>query len=233
MSAHVRKQVLLLVRALNPVPRGRASAAGLVAVALLGGAAAPAAAIPAVALNEILADPARDWNGDATVDAVDDEWIEIVNTGAVPVDLTGLRIGDLDRAWGYGFSGSLAVEGRLVVYGSDAKAWQQANGVGAFGLRLANAGDTVVLWQVTATDTTLVDRYTYADHEADDDRSSGRRPDGAPTWELFDALNPYSGGALPQGNGCAPTPAASNHCTTAVEDATWGEIKARHHPAGE
>jgi hypothetical protein len=91
----------------------------------------------------------------------------------------------------------------------------------------------VVLWQVTATDTVLVDQVTYADHEADDDRSSGRRPDGGPTWELFDALNPYSGGALPQGNGCAPTPGASNHCTTAVEEATWGEIKARHNPERE
>ncbi len=203
------------------------------AAALLLGAAAlavvgPAAATPTVALNEMLADPARDWNGDALIDAVDDEWVEIVNTGAAPVDLTGLRIGDLDRAWAYGFTGTLAVEGRIVVYGSTSKTWQQANGVGAFGLRLANSGDTVVLWQVTATDTVLVDQHTYADHEADDDRSSGRRPDGGPIWELFDALNPYSGGAVPQGNGCAPTPAGSNHCTTAVEDATWGEIKVRH-----
>lgn len=205
----------------------------LCGAAVLAAAAGPARATPTVALNEVLADPARDWNGDLTIDAVDDEWVEIVNTGAVPVDLSGLRIGDLDRAWGYGFSGTLAVEGRVIVYGSDSKAWQQANGAGAFGLRLANTGDTVVLWQVTATDTVLVDRVTYADHEADDDRSSGRRPDGGPTWELFDALNPYTGGALPQGNGCAPTPGASNHCTTAVEDATWGEIKARHNPGRE
>jgi len=205
----------------------------VLAAAIHGATAGLVHADPTVALNEMLADPARDWNGDALVDAVDDEWVEIVNTGAVPVDLTGLRLGDLDRAWAYGFTGTLAVEGRLVVYGSDSKAWQQANGAGAFGLRLANAGDTVVLWQVTATDTVLVDQHTYADHEADDDRSSGRRPDGGPIWELFDALNPYSGGAVPQGNGCAPTPAASNHCTTAVEDATWGEIKMRHRPERE
>jgi hypothetical protein len=184
---------------------------------------------PQVVLNELLADPARDWNGDLTVDATEDEWVEIVNVGNVPADLTGLRIGDLDRAWAYGFTGMLPVEGRIVVFGSDAKDWQQANGVGAFGLRFANTGDTVALWMVTATDTVLIDQYTYADHEADDDRSSGRRPDGGATWELFDALNPYSGGAVPQGNGCPPTPGNSNHCATAVEDVTWGRVKARHH----
>ncbi len=188
---------------------------------------------PAVLLNEVLADPARDWDGDTVVDAAEDEWVEIVNAGNVPADLTGVRIGDLDRAWAYGFSGILPVEGRLVVYGSDAKAWQQANGVGAFGLRLANTGDTVVLWHVTATDTMLLDQYTYVDHEADDDRSSGRRPDAGSTWELFDALNPYTGGAVPAGNGCAPTPGGSNHCTTPVEDATWGQIKIRHSAGGE
>jgi hypothetical protein len=189
--------------------------------------AQPARANPAVALNEMLADPARDWDGDQAVNAADDEWVEIVNTGAVPADLTGLMLGDPDRVWAYGFSGSLPVEGKIVVFGSASKAWQAANGHSAFGLRLANTGDTVVLWLVTATDTTVVDQFTFLDHEAEDDRSSGRRPDGGQTWELFDGLNPYSGSTPPPGNGCVPSPGLPNNCATPVEPSTWGQIKAR------
>jgi hypothetical protein len=189
--------------------------------------ARPAWCNPEVALNEVLADPARDWDGDQTIDATDDEWVEIVNTGAVPADLTGLRLGDLDRAWAYEFNGTLAIGGRIVVFGSASQAWQVANGEPAFGHRLANVGDTVVLWHVTATDTVVVDQVTFVDHEAEDDRSSGRRPDGGATWELFDLLNPYTGTTPPFGNGCAPTPGESNACLTPVDETTWGQIKAR------
>jgi hypothetical protein len=189
--------------------------------------AVPGLCEPLVAINEVLADPARDWDGDQEINATNDEWVEIVNTGDVPADLTNLRLGDADRSWAYGFTGALPVEGRMVIYGSTSKAWQQENGVAAFGLRLANTGDIVVLWRLSAADTVVIDQYTYADHEADDDRSSGRRPDGGLVWELYDGLNPYTGSTLPLGNGCAPTPGQSNGCITPVEEATWGQIKAQ------
>jgi len=203
--------------------------AGFVAVT---SGARPARGNPEVALNEMLADPARDWDGDLAVNAADDEWVEIVNTGAVPADLTGLRLGDPDRVWAYGFTGTLPVEGKVVVYGSASKAWQSANGHSAFGLRLSNTGATVVLWHVTDTDTTIIDQFTFLDHEAEDDRSSGRRPDGGTTWELFDALHPYTGSTPPAGNGCAPSPGLPNNCATPVEPSTWGQIKARHADEG-
>jgi hypothetical protein len=203
------------------------AARGLIVALLVMAAAHPALGNPSVALNEVLADPARDWDGDQAVNAANDEWVEIVNTGATPADLTGLRLGDTDKVWAYGFTGTLPVEGKVVVYGSTSKAWQTANGLSAFGLRLSNTGDTIVLWHVTATDTTMIDQYTFVDHEAEDDRSSGRRPDGGSTWELFDALNPYTGGAPPAGNGCAPSPGLPNNCLTPVEQTTWGQIKAR------
>jgi hypothetical protein len=216
----------LLPHLLHRSPLAAAIAAA-VALGGLAGVPRPAASNPLVALNEVLADPARDWDGDLEVNATNDEWIEIVNTGAVPADLSELRLGDIDRVWAYGFSGTLPVEGHIVVYGSASKAWQVANGFSAFGLRLSNTGDTVVLWQVTATDTTIIDQYTFVDHEAEDDRSSGRRPSGGATWELFDALTPYSGDTPPLGNGCAPSPGLPNNCATPVEEATWGQIKAR------
>ena len=177
-------------------------------------------------VNEILGDPAIDWDGDGEVSASNDEWVEIYNAGTMAANLDEYRLGDVDQGWMFGFTGSLAPGGRVVVYGSDSKVWQAANGVGAFGLRLSNTGDTVVLWHLTPPDATAVDSYTYASHEADDDRSTGRRPDGAPTIEVFDFFNPYNGTTLPLGNGCAPTPDLSNNCVTPVEPSTWGSIKA-------
>ncbi|MGD8394887.1 MAG: lamin tail domain-containing protein [Candidatus Eiseniibacteriota bacterium] len=179
-------------------------------------------------LNEVLADPARDWDGDGEISSTNDEWVEVYNRGPDTVVLDGYRIGDLDRSWAYGFSGSLQAEQRVVVYGSTSKAWQVAHGEGAYGLRLSNMGDTVALWHIAGADTVLVDTVAYENHEADDDRSSGRRPDGAELWELFDGLNAYNGTTPPPGNGCIPTPDATNNCVTPVEEATWGAVKAQH-----
>ena len=217
------------------VGRSRMRAVALVLSLLIGiGVVAgpqPAIANPLVALNEVLADPARDWDGDTTINSANDEWVEIVNVGAVPADLSGLRLGDQERVWAYGFTGSLPVGGKVTIYGSTSKAWQTANGLSAFGLRLSNTGDTIVLWQLAAADTTILDQFTFLDHEAEDDRSSGRRPDGGATWELFDALNPYTGNELPAGNGCAPSPGLPNNCATPVAPSTWGRIKALHREA--
>ena len=63
-----------------------------------------------VRLNEILADPATDWNGDGGVDSKLDEWVEIVNTGASPVDLSRFRISDASAGESFRFalSGTIA-----------------------------------------------------------------------------------------------------------------------------
>jgi hypothetical protein len=44
------------------------------------------ASVAQIRLNEILADPGTDWNGDGTVDSKLDEWVEIVNTSVSQVD---------------------------------------------------------------------------------------------------------------------------------------------------
>ena len=69
------------------------------------------------------------------------------------------------------------------------------------------------------------DCYSYTDHEADDDRSSGRGPDGGPNWILLDGFNPWTGTALPKGSGCYPTPGAHLTCATPVEPVTWSRVK--------
>jgi hypothetical protein len=180
-----------------------------------------------VRINELLADPGRDWNGDAALSSRDDEWVEIVNVGPGPVALDNLRLSDggTTRALRYGFSGTLAPGGVLVVYGNQSVAWEAANGTGSAGLSLNNTGDDVRLWSIVGTDTLLVDSYTYAAFEVLDDRAPGRAPDGADTWALFDALNPYSGTTPPLGTGCNPTPGGPNGCPTPVAAATWSAVK--------
>jgi hypothetical protein len=198
--------------------KGFSAAAALAALLVGHGSAAGA-----VLLNEILADPARDWNGDSVISSRDDEWVEIVNTSGAPMDLAGYRLSSPDTTWRYEFSGTLAPRSVRVVYGSESYAWEQANGEPAFGLRLSNTGGEILLWCLDG-DSTIVDRFTWKDHEAEDDRSSGRLPDGGP-WALFDGLFPYTGATEPVGTGCAPSPGALTTCAVGALGVSWGRVK--------
>lgn len=187
--------------------------------------APPLAHAQGVRLNEILAGPARDWDGSGAFSSRDDEWIEIANAGTAVADLSGFFVTDGDTLPRYAFSGALAPGAVLLVTGKMSYDWERANGHPAFGLSLGNSGDTVLLWQVSGADTALVDTYTYRSHEAAADRACGRAIDMA-AWQLFDALNPYTGTLLPQGNLCAPTPGALNTCTsTPARPTSWGRVK--------
>jgi len=176
-------------------------------------------------LNEILAGPARDWDGSGAVSTRDDEWIEIVNSGGSPVDLAGYLLTDGDRLPRYGFSGTLNPGAVRVVFGKDAVDWERATSNPVFGLSLGNTGDSAMLWQVVGPDTVLIDSYTYLSHEAAADRAVGRMPDGGP-WGLEDALDPYTGSTPPIGTGCVPSPGAPNLCgVTPAQKVSWGRLK--------
>ncbi len=179
----------------------------------------------AILLNEILADPARDWNLDGAVSSRDDEWVEIINTGPDPVNLAGYRLAGPDTVWRYAFSGVLNPGQVQCVYGSASYAWETANGYPAFGLRLSNTGGEIILFRLDPVPV-AVDCRAYTDHEADDDRSVGRGPDGGPNWLLLDGLNPYTGSAEPAGSGCNPSPGALMSCPTPVDATTWSQVKA-------
>ena len=177
-------------------------------------------------LNEIMAGPARDWDGSGAFSSRDDEWIELLNTAPSPLDLSTYLITDGDSIPRLALGGMLAAGGRLVVYGKNSWDWERATGHPAFGFSLSNSGDSVLLWQVVAAETLLVDRYTYRSHEAAADRAIGRLPEGGGGWALFDGLNPYTGATPPPGNGCNPTPGVENLCGgTPVRAATWGGVK--------
>ena len=203
----------------------------LIALALATLPHLPALALPACAdspllVNEILAGPARDWDGNGAFSTRDDEWVELLNNGATPLDLAGWLLTDGDAIPRCGLSGTLSPGERRIVFGGEAYAWEKAHGQPAFGLSLANTGDRVLLWKVTGADTVLMDSTTYASHEAAADRAIGRFPDGGGAWALFDGLNPYTGTTPPQGNRCAPTPGLANVCdSTPTRRLTWGRVK--------
>lgn len=179
-------------------------------------------------INEILADPASDWDGDGQVSYSNDEWIEVVNLGDSPVDLSAYLVadGEGEPVWRYGFAGVLGPGEVRAVYGSESKAWEQANGFPVYGLSLNNTGDRLALYRIVLPDTLLVDAYTYSDPAADDDRSVGRGEQSPGTWTIFDLLNPCTDTCDPPGNGCMPTPGSPNECITPIRSESWGAIKA-------
>ena len=183
-----------------------------------------------IRLNEILGDPGTDWNGDGNIDTKLDEWVEIVNVGASPVDLASYRISDASAATDFRFalSGMIAPGEVKVYFGSDVVAWQVANGVSQLGLSLNNAGDTVFLYKVNGTDVVADDTRTYAAAEVLDDRSTGRMPNGTGGWVIFDAMNPYTGTQPPTPTGCAPSPGQAPQCPMPTHSSTWGAIKAMY-----
>ncbi|RJR28065.1 MAG: lamin tail domain-containing protein [Candidatus Latescibacterota bacterium] len=187
----------------------------------------PAPCAAQIVVNEFVADPARDWDGDGTTNLRDDEWIEIRNIGTVPVDLSAYRLADAEgpTVFRYGFAGTLDPGAVRVVYGSDSRAWEEANGFPLYGLSLNNTGDVVSLYRLAGGDTALVDSYAYREVAARDDRSIGRRSDAPSVWITFDALNPCTATCDPAGTGCFPTPGSQNTCLTPAATATWGSIK--------
>jgi len=176
-------------------------------------------------INEILASPSIDWNGDGTYTYRDDEWVEVYNNTEGPIVLDGYRLADAETTWRYGFTGVLPARGYLVVYGDSSYAWEKAHAYPAYGLSLSNTGDTVRLWQFVGADSFQVGSYAYGRNAAGTDRSVGRKPDGAEDWYIFDKLNPYTGTTPPTGTNCPPSPAAANGCATPVDNETWGRIK--------
>jgi len=180
-----------------------------------------------ILINEIMADPGRDWDGNGEYYYRDDEWVEIINNGDTVMDISGYLICDdsSPRLWRHGFSGVLNPGEVRVVYGSDSRLWEESAGYPSYGLSLNNSGDAVYLFEVSGGDTILVDSVIYEDYMADDDRALGRKPDDLTIWELFDAYNRCEECEPVAGNNCLPTPADINNCQTDSRQQSWGMVK--------
>jgi phosphatidylserine/phosphatidylglycerophosphate/cardiolipin synthase-like enzyme len=129
-----------------------------------------------VVINEFLARPNSDWDGDDIYDASDDEWIELYNPTDTIVNVTGCFIGDSGTAWQMiEKDGEIPSFGFLVLFGSDNES-----------LSLNNQGDTIELYDKDGV--TLIDRYIY--YETYEDESEGRETDGASSWTYFSVPTP-------------------------------------------
>ncbi len=172
-----------------------------------------------VIINEVLADPdptLGDTNCDGLVDTADDEFVEIVNNGTVPVDLTGatlsdavgvkhtfgptfLRPGDAVVVWG---------AGTPTFDGSGAGSWCTPRPAGVVlqtatsgNLGLTNTGDEVILTGPLGTE---LDHVTYGG-EGGQDESVNRDPELTDSplvlhTSVSGATEPWSPGTLVDGS---------------------------------
>ena len=146
----------------------------------------------AVIFNEVLTDGTtnEDANQDGTIDAMEDEFVELVNVSGSPVDMTGWILSEKD--WDihlprHTFTATLSPNMAAVVFGGgDAPdstatviyATSNAQDPGIpYGLDLDDSGDKMVLLDA---DRLFVDAFTYGDQggpTAASDESLTRDPD--------------------------------------------------------
>lgn len=186
--------------------RGRKSVFGLLgSLSLLGwlglvGSVVFVKPAPAfVVINEFLADPAAGLAGDANKDGVrsasQDEFIEILNYGFNPVDLTGWSLADaLATRHVFPQETILSPYQYLVIFGGGAPQldgifWQLAT-TGA--LSLNNTNETIFLRDANAY---VIDQVYYG-NEGNNDQSLTRYPEGASTIFVEHKSLPQSAGAV-------------------------------------
>lgn len=132
-----------------------------------------------------------------------EDWIEIYNSGDVPIDLSGYYMTDsypADNYWqipsGQTFPTTVPAKGYLVLYADE------KTGVGPnhLGFKLNKNGDQIVLMDKDGV--TVLDSISYQDQFRD--VSYGRSPDGTSQWVYFTQITPgfknqqgYTGFVMP------------------------------------
>ncbi len=158
-----------------------------------------------VVINEFLADPAAGLTGDSNKDGVrsasNDEFIEILNYGFSPVDLTGWSLSDASAIRHvFPSDTELLPYQYLAVFGGgspqlDGVFWQLAS-TGA--LSLNNTNETIFLRDVNAY---LIDQVHYGS-EGNKDQSLTRFPEGiSPIFVEHKSLSQSAGAAFSPGTG--------------------------------
>ncbi|MDB4299212.1 lamin tail domain-containing protein, partial [Flavobacteriaceae bacterium] len=132
--------------------------------------------LPPLIINEFLADPDGDANGDGTTNTGDDEFIEIYNNTLSDIDVSGYMINDSSGLRHTFPSGSVIPAGEvIVVFGggtpTNIPCLSQTASVGFLGLN--NSGDTITLFDASSV---VVTSYSYGS-EGGDNQSLGRNVD--------------------------------------------------------
>jgi len=167
---------------------------------VIGNTTAAAGASGTWIINEIHADPdgaAGDANGDGSIDASEDEFVEIINDTGAAVDMSGFTLSDGAQVRHTFASTTIVPQGHSVVIfgggtptGSFGNATVETASTGA--LNLDDAGDTVTLQMLAVT----LDTVTYG-AEGGNDESITRDPDVTGTLPLVGhSTATGSGGSL-------------------------------------
>ena len=160
-------------------------------------------------INEYLADPAGsspgdlagDANGDGVRDSTDDEFVEIVNSGALPLSIGLFTISDAAQTRFTFPAGKIIPPGEAaVVFGGGAPTGSfgnaTANGLvftaGSAGLSLNNSGDTIVVKNNSGA---VVATVTFGATEGSANQSITRDPDISGTFVPHSTAS-GSGGSL-------------------------------------
>ncbi|RPJ49404.1 MAG: lamin tail domain-containing protein [Candidatus Latescibacterota bacterium] len=173
--------------------------------------------LPTVIINEILAQPLGDANGDGLIEAYEDEFIELYNAGASPVDLSGWTLSDDDSPTDrFAFPPGTAIPafGFLTLFGGGTP--QGFTGPvftddGRIGNGLSNTGDGVELRR----EGELIDQHTFGT-EGSHGESMIRLPDGYGDWTR-PSLEDFDWDYSPQ--------ATNGGAVTWTTGKSWGAIK--------
>jgi hypothetical protein len=173
-----------------------------------------------IRINEILADPPADLAGDANMDgerdASDDEFVEVVNCGSVPIDMARWRLSDAASVrHEFPDSGMVVLPGEFVTVfgggtptGFTGKVFTASSGA----LGLTNSGDIVTLLDGGGS---LVDIVVYGS-EGGRDESLMRFPDCSDSWVVPSEVGLEN----------AFSPHEPNDVSSSRLPSTWGQIKA-------
>jgi lamin tail-like protein/IPT/TIG domain-containing protein len=163
----------------------------------------------AIRINEYLADPPGsaagdligDANGDGSRSASQDEFVEIVNAGSTPINISGFTISDADQVRFTFPQGKIIPAGEAaVVFGGGTPTGPfgnaAANGLvfaaGGAGLSLNNGGDAIT---VKDSNGATLDSVTFGAAEGGADQSITRSPDVVGNF-VKHSLAAGSGGSL-------------------------------------
>lgn len=130
-----------------------------------------------IVINEVLADPAGDANGDGTISSTKDEFVELLNTGAASVSLTGWQLADaLNVRHTFAEAAVLGPGQFFVVFGSSASTGT---------LSLNNSHETLTLLDAGSQ---AIDALAYGS-EGGKNASLARQPDGTGVFALHALLD--------------------------------------------
>jgi hypothetical protein len=130
-----------------------------------------------VLINEMLANPAKDWNGNGEISGMDDEFIELYNSGNESLDISGYVLKDTvfrSTPGEYAIAnGTVIAPGEfLLIFVSQSGVFQ------------GNEGDAIKLYDLSGN---LVDEKEY--NSTTEDVSFARIPDGG-DWVNSTAPSP-------------------------------------------